>query len=63
MSQAELAAHAVVPTSLIADYETGASTLRPADLDAVRAALERARVEFIDGNQPGVRLRMGRGGK
>ena len=56
MTQAELAGSAVVPTSLIADYETGANGPRQADLDAIRAALERAGVEFIDGDRPGVWL-------
>jgi transcriptional regulator with XRE-family HTH domain len=57
MSQAELAGRAVVPTSLIADYETGANVPRQADLDAIQAALERAGVEFIGGDRPGVRFR------
>jgi transcriptional regulator with XRE-family HTH domain len=56
MTQAELAGAAVVPTSLIADYETGANTPRQADLEAIQAALERAGVELIDGDRPGVRL-------
>jgi len=56
MTQAELAGLAVVLTSLIADYETGANGPRQADLDAIRAALERAGVEFIDGDRPGVWL-------
>jgi hypothetical protein len=38
------------------DYVTGAGAPRQADLDAIRAALERAGVEFIDGDRPGVRL-------
>jgi transcriptional regulator with XRE-family HTH domain len=57
MTQAQLAGHAVVTTALIADYELGVSTLRPADLKAIRAALEREGVEFID--QDGVRLQKG----
>jgi predicted transcriptional regulator len=56
MSQAVLAAVAVVPATVIADYETGAWT-RPSDLEAIQRALERAGVEFIDGKRPGVRLR------
>ena len=57
MSQAELAAHAVVPTSQIADYETGAGVPRPGNLDAIQKALEKAGVEFIGGDRPGVRFR------
>ncbi|MFI5012607.1 MAG: helix-turn-helix domain-containing protein [Hyphomicrobiales bacterium] len=57
MSQAALAAVAVVPATVIADYETGAGTPRPSDLEAIRRALERAGVEFTDGDRPGVRLK------
>jgi predicted transcriptional regulator len=57
ITQAELARRAVVPASLIADYETGAGTPRGADLEAIQRALEAAGVEFIDGARPGVRLR------
>jgi hypothetical protein len=56
MSQSDLARAAVVPAASIADFETGA-WLRPEDLDAIQKALEQAGVEFIDGGQPGVRLR------
>jgi predicted transcriptional regulator len=55
MSQSDLARAAVVPAASIADFETGA-WLRPEDLDAIQKALEQAGVEFIDGDQPGVRL-------
>ena len=48
---------AVVPVALVADFETGVLTLRPPDLDAIQHALERAGVEFTDGERPGVRLR------
>ena len=40
----------------VTDFETGVLTLRPPDLDAIQHALERAGVEFIDGERPGVRL-------
>ena len=59
MTQAELARAAVVPATLVADFETGVLTLRPADLEAIRGALERAGAEFTNGEGPGVRLRKG----
>ena len=46
----------LVTTSIIADYETAVGTPRPVDLQAIRKALERASVEFIDRDRPGVRL-------
>jgi hypothetical protein len=57
MSQSDLARDAVVPVALVTDFEIGILTLRPPDLDAIQHALERAGVEFINGGQPGVRLR------
>ena len=57
MSQADLARAAVVPVAAVADFETGVLELGPADLDAIRGALERAGVEFTNGERPGVRLR------
>ena len=59
MTQAELAGAAIVPPTLVADYEAGSVTPRAADVEALRRALERAGVEFIDGDQAGVRLRKG----
>ena len=56
MTQTELARAAVVPVSSVVDFETGVLMLRPADLDALQYALERAGVEFIDGDRPGVRF-------
>ena len=50
MSLADLAVIAVVPATVIADFETGA-WIRPADLDAIQDALKRAGVKFIDGDQ------------
>jgi transcriptional regulator with XRE-family HTH domain len=57
MSQAELAGVAVVPATLITDYETGVGMPEPSDLEAIQSALEWAGVEFTNGGQPGVRLR------
>jgi hypothetical protein len=57
MSQNDLARAAVVPVALGTDFETWILTLRPADLDALQHALERAGVEFTNGGQPGVRLK------
>ena len=48
-SLAELAGAAVVPIAAIVDFETGSATPRPSDLAAIKAALERAGVEFIQG--------------
>jgi hypothetical protein len=60
LSPADLSGSAVVPITAIVDYEEDVATPRPADLDALRAALERAGVEFTDGEgvaaQPGSRL-------
>jgi len=55
MSQAGLAGAAVVPVSIIVDFEAGVS--EPRHVDAIRQALERAGVEFIEGRRPGVRFR------
>jgi len=41
------------------DFEADVRTPRPADLHAMRQALEVAGVEFIDGPEPGVRLKEG----
>ena len=60
MSQFELARAAAVPATVIADYETSLGFAPEEEhLDAIREALERAGVEFIDGERPGVRTRKG----
>jgi predicted transcriptional regulator len=59
MTQDQLAGLAVVTTSLIADYESRAIAMRVTDVEAIWRALEKAGVEFIDGDRPGVRLRKG----
>jgi hypothetical protein len=63
MSHFELAGASLVPTFVIIDYEAEAVTPQRADLEAIRRAFERAGVEFVDvGGEPGVRLRLKRGG-
>jgi hypothetical protein len=59
MSHAELSGLAVVPVAIVADYESGVAPTRPADLAAIKRALESAGVAFIEANGggPGVRLR------
>jgi hypothetical protein len=59
MSLAELAAAAMVPMTLVWDFEAGVAPHLPnqADLDAMQTALENAGVEFTNGAGPGVRLK------
>ena len=58
ISQAELARAAAVPATVIADYETRLGFAPEEEhLDAIRETLERAGVEFTDGERPWVRLR------
>ena len=47
MTQVELAGHAVVPVSVIADFEAGTNLPRQSNVDALQKALETAGVEFI----------------
>jgi hypothetical protein len=54
LSQADRSGSAVVPITAIVDYEEDVATPRPVDLSALRAALEKAGVEFAYGE--GVRL-------
>ena len=58
-SQTDLADAADVGLSTVRDFETGKRTPINNNLSAIKAALERAGVEFIAGNGggPGVRLR------
>jgi len=55
----ELAEMAKVSPDTIARLERG-EQLRERTVDAIRAALEAAGVEFTNGEQPGVRLRKGK---
>jgi transcriptional regulator with XRE-family HTH domain len=52
----ELAAKAKVSPATIVRFEAS-EELRERTVDAIRAALEAAGVEFTNGDQPGVRLR------
>ncbi|SEF12279.1 hypothetical protein SAMN05444161_8730 [Rhizobiales bacterium GAS191] len=47
MSQLDLARAAIVTTSVVIDFENGASIPQRANLDAMQRALEAAGVEFI----------------
>jgi transcriptional regulator with XRE-family HTH domain len=53
----ELAEKAKVSTNTITRFERG-EPLRERTVDAIRAALEAAGVEFTNGDRPGVRLRL-----
>ena len=57
--QDELEGASGVTKKTIADFERGARAPRVGTLAAIRSALEKAGVDFIDGNGggPGVRLR------
>lgn len=59
LSQIDLAASANVARQTVVDFERGARTPYPNNLDAIRRALESAGVEFIpeNGGGAGVRLR------
>jgi transcriptional regulator with XRE-family HTH domain len=55
-SQAELAVRSNLSESTVRDFEKGRRIPSINNLAAIRRALEAAGVEFIDGDQPGVRL-------
>jgi transcriptional regulator with XRE-family HTH domain len=59
MTAEALAAAAGVSKVTLSDFELGKRTPHPRTLDAIRAALEAAGIEFTNGDQPGVRLRKG----
>ncbi len=52
----KLAAMAKVATSTITRLEAG-EELKPRTVEAIQTALEKAGVEFTNGNKPGVRLK------
>jgi transcriptional regulator with XRE-family HTH domain len=51
----ELASKAKVATGTISRFEAG-EALQPRTIEAIRRAFEAAGIEFIDGDQPGVRV-------
>ena len=53
----DLAERAGVPRNTLSNIETGAYAGAPETLAAIRRVLERAGVEFTNGDAPGVRLR------
>ena len=53
----DLAQAAGVVRNTIANFERGIFEGEPKSLDKIRQALEKAGVEFINGDAPGVRLR------
>jgi transcriptional regulator with XRE-family HTH domain len=59
ITQSELAAAADLGLSTIVDFEKRRRVVSVEAVDAIRAALERSGIEFIDqnGGGPGVRLR------
>jgi ribosome-binding protein aMBF1 (putative translation factor) len=59
LSREELAAAVAIPVIRIQAYEIGVVMLAEAERNALRGALELAGVEFIDGDQPSVRLTKG----
>src|SRR5690348_12112039 len=65
MTQAELADKSGVSLRTIAHFESGERQPIPANLAALRTALEKAGVEFIaeNGGGPGVRLAKRKSGK
>jgi DNA-binding XRE family transcriptional regulator len=59
MTQAELAAAAGVDKKTIQSFEGGKHALRPTRVEAIKSALERRGVVFLNGDSPGVRLKSG----
>ena len=61
-SREQLAASSMVSLRTIVDFERGAREPRDVTLDALKRALEKAGVEFIEenGGGPGVRLKKAR---
>jgi transcriptional regulator with XRE-family HTH domain len=56
MTQFALARAAKVGLSTVRDYETGRRDVSAEAIARLRAALERAGVEFTNGKRPGVRI-------
>jgi transcriptional regulator with XRE-family HTH domain len=59
LTQRQLAEAAGLSVSTLKDFEHSLRTVSGHLTTAIRRALEEAGVEFIDGDEPGVRLRKG----
>jgi hypothetical protein len=57
LTRDELARAVGIPVAKIVAYEVGVMTLSETDRRALQRVLELGGVEFLDGEQPGVRLR------
>ena len=57
LTRNELASAVGIPLAKIVTYEIGVMTLSETDCSALQRVLELGGVEFLDGEQPGVRLR------
>jgi len=47
-----------LPINRLGDYELGRRSLPTEEVEAIKAALEAAGVEFTNGDEPGVKLRL-----
>jgi transcriptional regulator with XRE-family HTH domain len=56
----ELASRAKVATATVTRLEAD-ETLKPRTVEAIQHALEKAGVQFIDGDEPGVRIKKSAG--
>ena len=61
-SRARLAEASGVGRATLAEFESGKRTPLARTLEDIRRTFEKAGVEFLDGDGPGVRLRPGPGG-
>jgi transcriptional regulator with XRE-family HTH domain len=57
-TQENLVAHSKITKKTIADFERGATQPRMQTLTQIRAAFEALRIEFLNAQRPGVRLRV-----
>ena len=57
MRREDLATAAQVAQATLTDFEAGKRNPYPRTLSAIRAALEAAGIEFLNGDGPGVRVR------
>jgi predicted transcriptional regulator len=63
MTQMMLAERIGVAREVIVDFEDGTRVPEATHLEAIRRALEAAGVEFTNGGEPGVKLKLRRGAR